>query len=396
MPPIERDAPRDQDRPMKHQNSASFDHRALVPMWDSSDPERAPPPLPLNPQSPSVSRAGTSPAIQSAHAAMAEKARESAALVPHVPKRVDVSPERSGLRPSSHRRMQSLQPPSVKDMGFMLEGSGRESPQSAPRSPEKMERPRTPQRRETRDPFIEPRDDRQDRSATSTPIPGPSLTPIIRPVVRRPQNSILGENTPPQSATMLALQNMTTQSNNTPPAPKEPEAPLANITNGSKPLAAKPSQGQLDSLSSQILSLTDIATTLQKEMSLLSRRSRDNATDLLSLKEATNARDEDIRKSLRELISDAKTRPSANRDPYGGPLLLEGRHPPSSPTLSKSARPFSLPRIPSPNSFAASFDRESMLSTPSLVSDAPAPSSATVALLEKIMREMGTKDGQDT
>ncbi|KAH6613281.1 hypothetical protein F5144DRAFT_399924 [Chaetomium tenue] len=395
MPPIERDAPRDQDRPMKHQHSGSIDHRALVPMWDSSDPERAPPPLPLNPQSPSVSRAGTSSAIQSAHAAMAEKARESAALVPHVPKRVDASPERSALRPSSHRRMQSLQPPSVKDMGFMLESGGRESPQSAPRSPEKMERPSTPQRRDTRDPFVEQRDDRQDRSATSTPTPGPSLTPIIRPVVRRPHHSILGENTPPQSATMLALQNMTTQSNNTTPVHKEPEIPLANITNGAKPMVKPPAPGQLDSLSSQILSLTDIATTLQKEMSLLSRRSRDNATDLLSLKEATNARDEDIRKSLRELITDAKTRPSTTRDPYGGPLLLEGRHPPSSPTLSKSARPFSLPRIPSPNSFAASFDRESLLSTPSLVSDAPPPSSATVALLEKIMREMGTKDGQD-
>jgi hypothetical protein len=192
---------------------------------------------------------------------------------------------------------------------------------------------------------------------------------------------------------MLALQNMSTQSNNSTPAPKEPEAPLANITNGSKALV-KPPTGSLDSLSNQILTLTDIATTLQKEMSLLSRRSRDNATDLLSLKEATNTRDEDIRKSLRELITDAKTRPSATRDPYGGPLLLEGRHPPSSPTLSKSARPFSLPRIPSPNSFTASFDRESLLSTPSLISDAPSP--ATVALLEKIIREMGTKEGQDT
>ena len=345
--------------------------------WDSSDPERAPPPLPLNPQSPSVSRTGTSPAIQSAHAAMAEKVRESAALVPHVAKRVDTSPERPVLRPSSHRRMQSLQPASVKDMSLMLEGGGRDSLQSTPRSPEKTERPTTPQRRDTRDTFMEPRDDRQDRSANGTPTPGPSLTPIIRPTVRRPQQSILGENTPPQSATMLALQNMSTQSNTSTPAPKEPEAPLANITNGSKALVKQP--GSLESLSSQILTLTDIATTLQKEMSLLSRRSRDNATDLLSLKEATNTRDEDIRKSLRELITDAKTRPSATRDPYGGPLLLEGRHPPSSPTLSKSARPFSLPRIPSPNSFAASFDRESLLSTPSLISDAPSPATDCAA-----------------
>ncbi|KAJ4306641.1 hypothetical protein N0V88_000005 [Collariella sp. IMI 366227] len=389
MPPLERDAPRDLNGTLRHQHAASIDHnRALVPMWDSSDPERAPPPLPLNPQSPTVSRTGTSSVIQSAHAAIAEKARESAALVPHIPKRADASPERPNLRPSSHRRMQSLQPSSVEDMSFMIESS-RDSLQSTPRSPEKMDRPTTPQRRESL--FSEPKEDRQDRSTAGTPTPGPSLTPIIRPTVRRPQQSILGENTPPQSATMLALQNMSSLSASSTPAPREPETPLANITNGSKALVRAPQN--LEALSSQILTLTDIATTLQKEMSLLSRRSRDNATDLLSLKEATNTRDEDIRKSLRELMTDAKTR-AATRDPYGGPLLLEGRHHPSSPTqVSKTARPFSLPRIPSPNSFAASLDRESLLSTPSLISDSGSP--ATVALLEKIIRDMGTKDGQE-
>ncbi|KAK3303970.1 uncharacterized protein B0T15DRAFT_399316 [Chaetomium strumarium] len=391
MPPVERDAPRDLDRPLRHQHSGSVDHgRSLVPMWDSSDPERAPPPLPLNPQSPGVSRAGTSTAIQSAHAAMAEKARETA-LVPHLAKRIDTSPERPALRPNSHRRMQSLQPASVKDISLMIESGARDSAQSSPRSPEKTERPKTPQRRDT---FMsEPREDKQERSSVgTTPTPGPSLTPIIRPTVRRPHQSILGENTPPQSATMLALQNMSTQSNNSTPS-KEPETPLANITNGSKAMVRVPQS--LESLSNQILTLTDIATTLQKEMSLLSRRSRDNATDLLSLKEATNARDEDIRRSLRELISDAKAR-SASRDPYGGPLLLEGgKHHPSSPTQLAKPRPFSLPRIPSPNSFATSLDSESLLSAaPSLVSDAPSP--ATVALLEKIIREMGTKEGQDT
>jgi hypothetical protein len=293
----------------------------------------------------------------------------------------------------------------------MLEAkAGGESHQNVPRSPEKTDRPVTPQRRETRDPFLESKDDRQERPSGGTPTPGPSLTPIIRPIARRSHQNILGENAPPPSATMLALQNMSTQSssntssNNTsasnpapapPPAPKEPSVPLANITNGSSALLKSPNS--LEALSNQILTLTDIATTLQKEMAALSRRSRDNATDLLSLKEATNARDEDIRKSLRELISDVKGR-SATRDPYGGPLLIEGRnHHPSSPTQStKSAsRPFSLPRIPSPNSF---FDRESLLSTPSLVSDTAPPASnspATMALLEKIIREMGTKEGQE-
>ncbi|KAK3944473.1 hypothetical protein QBC46DRAFT_440793 [Diplogelasinospora grovesii] len=397
MPPIERDAPRDLDRALKHQHSASSDHgRALIPMWDSSDPERAPPPLPLNPQSPSVaSRAGTSIAIQSAHAALQEKARENA-MVPHLTKRMtETSPERSLFKGSTHRRMQSLQPASVKDLSLMIEG-GRDSSVPAPRSPEKTDRPSrpsTPGPSRGRDPFAEPRDrdrddrdDRDDRALVASPRPGPSLTPIIRPTVRRPHSSILGENTPPQSATMMALHNMSTQSSG-PPPPKEPETPLANITNGSTALVKAPA---LDQLSNQILSLTNIATALQKEMSQLSRRSRDNATDLVSLKEATNARDEDIRRSLRELISDAKAR-TMTRDPYGGPLLLEGRGLPTSPTQSK-VRAFALPRIPSPNSFAASLDRESLLSTPSLCADSP----AAVVLLEKILRDMGTREGQDT
>ncbi len=93
------------------------------------------------------------------------------------------------------------------------------------------------------------------------------------------------------------------------------EVPLSNVTNGSTALVRLPQS--LDSLSNQILSLTNIATALQKEMSGLSRRSRDNAADLLSLKEATNARDEDIRKSLRDLagnVREAATK-SSTRDP---------------------------------------------------------------------------------
>ncbi|KAK4670852.1 hypothetical protein QC764_604260 [Podospora pseudoanserina] len=440
MAPVERDTPRD----LRHQHSASLsDHgRALVPMWDSSDPERAPPPLPLNPQSPIVSRTGTSSAIQSAHAALAEKARENAALVPHVPKhqRLEVSPERPlpipGMAPTplganTHRRMNSLQPTSVKDMSMMIEaGSSPARELPVQRSPEKNTRPVTPSRN-ARNSWIEPKDEKDyfghSGDDRTTLKPGPSLTPIIRPTARRATHqSILGENTPPPSATMLALQNMSTQSNthlpstNTnlysspmgpkppppsiepekpqspPPQPQAHSQPLGDITNNSHAMVqvAKVPES-LDLLSNQILTLTDIATTLQKEMSLLSRRSRDNATDLLSLKEATNARDEDIRKSLRDLITESKAR-AANRDLYGGPLLLEGRHHTTSPTqLSKSVRPFSLPRIPSPNSFAASFDRESMLSTPSLVGSETGTNSTTVTLVEKIIRDMATKEGQE-
>lgn len=366
--------------------------------WDSSDPDRAPPPLPLNPQSPvaATSRTGTSAAIQSAHAALTEKARENA-LVPHplAKRNTDVSPERSLVKGATHRRMQSLQPGSVRDMSQMLDGG------SLCKSPDKADRdtPTTPSRSRT-DPFAEARPDDQDREREQrlslTPASA-SLTPVIRPTPRRPQSSILGENTPPQSATMLALQSMSTPKDS--PREEKPEMPLTNVTNGSTGLIKTPQS--FDHLSNQIITLTNIATALQKEMSQLSRRSRDNATDLLSLKEATNTRDEDIRRNLRDLLHNmqevqSRSASTASRDMYGGPLLLENK-PFTSSSLSpsskngSSSRPFALPRIPSPTSFAASLDRDEV-STPSLFG---IDASATTSLLEKIIRDMSTKDGQN-
>lgn len=277
----------------------------------------------------------------------------------------------------------------------MIEGSANSGSVSPTRSPEKYTRPETPVRQRERD------DRSTDReSSTGTPTPGPSLTPILRPIVRRlPPQSILSENTPPQSSTMLALQNMGTQ-NNTPlstPTPKEPEAPLSNITNGnpttngtSSALVRHPQN--LDQLSNQILSLTNIATSLQKEMTQLSRRSRDNATDLLSLREATSTRDEDIRKSLRELIT---TNGSTNgsdkvsvRDPFGG-YYLDSKPHNISPNTARGT--FQLPRVSSPKAFSDVIERAS-ISTPSLAgSEAP----ASVAMLERIIREMGTREGQE-
>lgn len=370
--------------------------------WDSSDPERNPAPLPLNPQSPSVgvgpSRAGTSLAIQSAHAALNEKAREGALVSSSLAKRMtDISPGNSLVK-GGHRRTQTMGGGSVRDLSFMIE-SGRESFSPTPKaSPEKRSRPSTPYK--NKDPFVDNQDENNDRAMVLSPVPGPSLTPIIRPTaIRRPPHSILGENTPPQSATMLALQNMATSSPSPrelpkePKEPKEPETPLADTTNGSKANAKRlHPQASVDSLSGQILSLTSIATALQKEMNQLSRRSRDNATDLMSLKEATRARDEDIRKSLRDLVSKSHER-SSTRDPYGGALLLEDKPKSTSPLAEKTARPFALPRIPSLASFSASLDRESTISpATSYAVDTP----AVIALLEKILREMPTKEGQES
>ncbi|KAK7755075.1 hypothetical protein SLS62_002890 [Diatrype stigma] len=430
MAPVERDAPA--DRQLRHLHTSSTG--ALIPMWDSSDPDRAPPPLPLNPQSPSISpsKSGTSLAIQSAHAALAEKAREGeqTALVPALKKRMTMGelttpPDQRALvsRPNNHKRMQSLQPGSVRDLSLMIEGardSRSPTPKGSPdkHSPEKYlperypgsSRPGTPSRNRERDREPErehrpvehrPMDKENARPTTPTPMPI-SLNPAVRPsMARRAQQSILGESTPPQSATMLALQNMGG------PLPREAEAhpphaaAMNNSNSNSNPNSQAKGGASWDHLSGQIISLTSIATALQKEMSQLSRRSRDNATDLMSLKEATHARDEDIRKSLRELVANIDgvrssrenhNRENHNRDTYSGGMYPESKAHSTSP-ISRNARPFSLPRIPSPHSFAASIDRESVLSTPSLV---PSESPATIALLEKIIREMGTKDGQET
>ncbi len=132
-------------------------------------------------------------------------------------------------------------------------------------------------------------------------------------------------------------------------------------------------------------------------MANLSRRSKDNATDLISLKEATNSRDEDIRKSLKDLVSNLSTRMlepgmenssriASNYNRELGNYMIDSKPHVSPPGMSKS---FSLPRIPSPTSFAASLDRE-VSASPYNIEGA-----ASIALLEKILREMGTKDGQD-
>ena len=182
---------------------------------------------------------------------------------------------------------------------------------------------------------------------------------------------------------MLALQNMA--------VPKDLDTPLADITNGSTPTLKQPQT--FDAISCQILSLTTIATSLQKEMAQLSRRSKDNATDLISLKEATNSRDEDIRKSLKDLAFNLSSRlleprpelgsrVASSHAPRPGSFLLDSKPYNFEGGLPKS---YSAPRVGSPGV------NSSELSTSSYNLE----SAASIALLEKILREMGTKEGQE-
>ena len=129
-------------------------------------------------------------------------------------------------------------------------------------------------------------------------------------------------------------------------------------------------------------------------MTSLSKRSKDNATDLVSLKEATNSRDEDIRKSLKDLIAGLDFRdaapnsrllgaPEASRSVPNLGLYLDDK--PHNTTPGRKA--FNISRIGSPSTF----DRD-ITASPSL---ACVDGAASIALLEKVLREMATKDGQD-
>ncbi|KAL4919328.1 hypothetical protein BDW62DRAFT_179371 [Aspergillus aurantiobrunneus] len=344
-----------------------------VPMWDSSDPERAPPPLPMNPGSTSpVTKTNVSPGIQAVAANFTEKMRENSpspyTTNPMTPK----SPEKSLIKGQFHKRMQSLQNTDTRSEFLnYLESRSPERPLRASfsdqtaKQPEKgvskAESPRDPQNSE-QDP--------------------PNLL-ISNRYLSRP---LFGESTPP-SATMLALQNMQLPPEN---------GPQQNAKEPDRSPEPKPAQSNsFEFLSSQILSLTDIASNLQREMTQLSRRSKDNATDLVSLKAATNARDEDIRKSLRDLSSNLAAKfldaDTATRWDLGALLGSEsGINQTESDSSPNSKKSYSVPRMQSPNPFVAAMERE-FSASPGPMTDG----SASIALLEKVLREMATKEGQE-
>ncbi|KAJ5694172.1 hypothetical protein N7536_004584 [Penicillium majusculum] len=376
MPSPDKDAPRDREL-VRHSMTYS---EPKVPMWDSSDPERAPPPLPMNPRSMSpmspATRSNVSPNIQAVAAKFTERPSEHApsSYTTNPMPLKSSSPERSLVKGQHHKRMQSLQPEDTRqdarsDFMNYLENRSPERPLRA--TIIEAAKPRDPTKSISSPALRQDADREMNYSVSSRYLSKP----------------ILGESTPP-SATMLALQNMQLPLEPDPPSPSKPPKLIAAPFEP-QPHPAK--NASMDTLSNQIHSLTDIASSLQREMMNLSRRSKDNATDLVSLKAATNARDEDIRKSLKDLSSHLTTKyldADATRFDFSN-LFKGGDGPnPKDPDSPVSKRSYSVPRMPSPNPFA--FDRDSCVS-PAPISDG----SAALALLEKVLREMATKEGEE-
>lgn len=128
-----------------------------------------------------------------------------------------------------------------------------------------------------------------------------------------------------------------------------------------------------ETITSQLSGLTSIANSLQREMTNLSRRSKDNATDLISLKEATKSRDEDIRQSLRDLVHGLHTIESDR-------LLTNS----SIPLITSGA---------STSSRSSSYASDNYNTAPG--TRGIDKSGLEMAALERVLREMSTKDEQD-
>jgi hypothetical protein len=334
--------------------------------WDSSDPDRAPPPLPLYPGSGSpVAHKNASANVTAAAEAIAARARQNMFIAQSIQAS---SPEKSLMKGQFHKRLTSIQPGAVKDLSTYLENA--KSPDKS-KSPDKFpdkspERP-SPTKRASAD--LDRRSPDRTLALPSSPTPTSRGTPreLSRPSSRRELKPILGE-TPPQSATMKAL---------TATPASEPDR---GSKNGADNALVRAPQN-FEAISNQILGLTSIATRLQQEMAALSRRSKDNATDLVSLREATHSRDEDIRKTLRDLVTNLQQ-----------DLKQAGsNHSLGKDTASPIPKSISLPRMPSQASFSSGIDRD--------LGGSPGPYStdgaAAIALLEKVLREMATKEGQE-
>ncbi|KAL4933667.1 uncharacterized protein BDV17DRAFT_250236 [Aspergillus undulatus] len=343
-----------------------------VPMWDSSDPERAPPPLPLNPGSTSpITKGNVSPNIQAVAANFTEKMRENSPTSPYTTNPMTPkSHEKSLIKGQFHKRMQSLQ--NTDTRSEFLNYLESRSPERPLRASFSDQSPKSPEKSAT-------------KAETPSEEQGSEEPPSLQISNRYLSRPLFGESTPP-SATMLALQNMQLPPDSDPQT-RSREADSSAETKHDQPHS-------FEFLSNQILSLTDIASNLQREMTQLSRRSKDNATDLVSLKAATNARDEDIRKSLRDLSSNLAAKfldaDAATRWDISALLGSEsGINQAESDSSPNSKKSYSVPRMQSPNPFPG-MDRE-FCASPGPMTDG----SASIALLEKVLREMATKEGQE-
>ncbi|KAK6507377.1 hypothetical protein TWF481_005812 [Arthrobotrys musiformis] len=207
------------------------------------------------------------------------------------------SPTKSFTPSSVHRRLNSLQTQSSSNVrelsnAFNNQIGGPKPANGGSTGPFKHESPAAKKERD------------RDISSVSIPPMFGGAKPKAEPPMAR---------MPPAYDAPVPISNTAPPPMTTPPSMTTPVVPLTSNVAPDR-FSSAISSGDFHILSGQLNNLLNISNNLQKEMANLSRRSKDNAMDLMSLKEATNHRDEDIRKSLKDLAS-GLTRP-------GGRLAL--------------------------------------------------------------------------
>lgn len=286
---------------------------------------------------------------------------------------------------ASHRRMNSMQPsPTVREMGNLILNGGSSSPsKSGTPTPKELFGSSTtfPAR---------------EQGPTPAPPPPPGYRgsldldrlPNLLPPLRNLKSHESMSATIPSSALATTkdfkdfkefkdLKDLKDfKDYSLPPLPRDRDGGQSDWESRSRDRerddGPKLSHQELETITSQLSGLTSIANSLQREMTNLSRRSKDNATDLISLKEATKSRDEDIRQSLRDLV--------------------HGLHSLESDRLLTNS---SLPLI---TSGASTSSRASSYASDNFTTPAGArgeKSGLEMAALERVLREMSTKDEQD-
>ncbi|KAI5859015.1 hypothetical protein BZA05DRAFT_414757 [Tricharina praecox] len=330
-----------------HQKTPS---QAMIPMWDSSDPARNPPPLPLRPHGPGspISSSGASGVAPDLGYESPNSSRE---VSPVRRPRSDsfgaggvlTSPKRAVMPPtggSSHIWTNSTAPSnSVREIRDMILSG--QKPETSP----------------TRGVAPSPRD--LFGSSASFPLKDRE---ILQPREQYSSLSFRKSLDFDKAPALTPLRNNTTS-----PEPSTPKNAVTRSGADYDDAPGKVTVHDIHTISSQLSGITTIATNLQREMTNLSRRSKDNATDLMALKEAAKNRDEDIRRSLRDLQSGLTSFEATDR-------LLEGRH--------------------SHLSMASGSDRGSNYGDDAALMHQKYAAASTQTL-EKILREMPTKQDQD-
>ncbi|KAI5817403.1 hypothetical protein BZA77DRAFT_40581 [Pyronema omphalodes] len=266
--------------------------QAVVPMWDSSDPTRNPPPLPPRPPqvlgspiSSSIPRTshfdlGFNSPPRSRDTSPVRRLRAESFGGPLPPQGSPESPTRMATPGANGRKGSS---PSVREVQNLLLKKGAETSPTRNSTPTPKELfgsnasyPGSAFPLKDRE-ILLPREQYSSKSFRQSIMENDKNPVLPPPSVRSTRTPDIGALPPSQNALIRS----------------------AEFDSTPKTVTVH----DISAISSQLQNISSLSYSIQREIATLSRRSADNATDLATLREAAKSRDEEIRRSLKDLQS---------------------------------------------------------------------------------------------